>query len=190
MTGLGAPCTLGPPNSDTSGPLTKHTVFGKITKLFLVIPVSSATAERSFLAMRRLKTYLRSIMSTERLNSVITLHVHKDLLDCIDDSAVVKNFVACNEVRKDILERAKFAGSVGHPMTKMLSASGGLCPPDHGLCSWAPLGALPPDSRYRLVLCTRYGAPRPLTPSADYAGGQHRTGAHAVHSPCHNSYIR
>jgi len=61
--------------------------------------------------MRRLKTYLRSIMSTERLNSVITLHVHKDLLDCIDDSAVVKNFVACNEVRKDILERAKFAGS-------------------------------------------------------------------------------
>ena len=29
-------------------------------------------------------------------------HVHKDLLDCIDDSAVVKDFVACNEVRKDI----------------------------------------------------------------------------------------
>jgi len=31
----------------------------------------------------------------------MTLHVHKDLLDCIDDSAVVKDFVACNEVRKD-----------------------------------------------------------------------------------------
>jgi len=29
------------------------------------------------------------------------LRVHKDLLDCIDDSAVVKDFVACNEVRKD-----------------------------------------------------------------------------------------
>ena len=41
-------------------------------------------------------------MSTERLNSVMTLHVHKDLLDCIDDSAVVKDFVAFNEVRKDI----------------------------------------------------------------------------------------
>ena len=49
--------------------------------------------------MRRLKTYLRS---TQRLNSVMTLHVHKDLLDCIDDSAVVEDFVACNEVRKDI----------------------------------------------------------------------------------------
>ena len=41
-------------------------------------------------------------MSTEHLNSVMTLHVHKDLLDCIDDSAVVKDFVACNEVRKNI----------------------------------------------------------------------------------------
>ena len=37
-------------------------------------------------------------------------------------------------------------------MTKMLSASGGLCPPDQGLCPWTPLGALPPDPRYRLVL--------------------------------------
>jgi len=32
----------------------------------------------------------------------MTLRVHKDLLDCINDSAVVKDFVACNEVRKDI----------------------------------------------------------------------------------------
>jgi len=63
--------------------------------------LSSATAERSFSAMRRLKTYLRSTMSTERLNSVMTVHVHKDLLDCIDDFAVVRDFVACNEVRKD-----------------------------------------------------------------------------------------
>jgi len=41
-------------------------------------------------------------MLTERLNSVMTLRVHKDLLDCIDDSAVVKDFIACNEVRQDI----------------------------------------------------------------------------------------
>ena len=32
----------------------------------------------------------------------MTLHVHKDLLDWIDDSVVVKDFVACTEVRKDI----------------------------------------------------------------------------------------
>jgi len=30
-------------------------------------------------------------------------------------------------------------------MPKNLSASGGLRPPDQGLCLWTPLGALPPD---------------------------------------------
>jgi len=65
---------------------------------------------------------------------------------------------------------AKFAGFVGHPMTEMISASGGLrpLPPDQGLCPWTPLGALPPNPHYRLVLRTRRGAPQPLTPSAAY----------------------
>jgi len=63
---------------------------------------SVSADERSFSAMRRLKTYLWSTMSTERLNSVMTLHVYQDLLDCIDHSAVVKDFVACKEVWKDI----------------------------------------------------------------------------------------
>jgi len=57
-------------------------------------------------------------------------------------------------------------------MTKMLLASGGLCPPDPltrgSAPAWTPLGALPPDPRYRLVLRTRHGAPQPLTPSAAY----------------------
>ena len=54
-------------------------------------------------------------------------------------------------------------------MTKMLSASGGLRPPDpltrdQGLCPWTLLGALPPDPRYRLVLRTRHGAPPTTDP--------------------------
>ena len=53
-------------------------------------------------------------------------------------------------------------------MTKMLSASGGRSPPEQGLCPWTPLGALPPDPHYRLVLCTLQGAHQPLTPSAAY----------------------
>jgi len=35
----------------------------RLTKLLLVIPVSSATAERSFSCLHRLKTYLRSTTS-------------------------------------------------------------------------------------------------------------------------------
>ena len=120
--------------------------------------------------MRRLKTYFRSTMSTKCLNSVMTLHVHKDLLDGIDDSAVVKDFVACNEVRKDIFGKGvNLPAPVGHPMTKMLSASGGLHPltrgsapvPCWGLCLQTPVI----DSCSALAMVPR---PQPLTPSAAY----------------------
>ena len=46
-----------------------------------------------------------------------------------------------------------------------LSASGGLRPltPHQGLCPWTPLGALPPDPRYRLVLHALAMSPTPVT---------------------------
>ena len=48
-------------------------------------------------------------------------------------------------------------------MTKMLSASGELCPlhSHQGLCPWTPLGALSPDPRYRLALRARHGLKPP-----------------------------
>jgi len=64
------------------------------------------------------------------------------------------------EIQMHLWKGAKFAGSVGHPMTKMLSAAGGLRrPPDQGLCLWTPLGALTRDPCYTFVLCTRHGPP-------------------------------
>ena len=34
--------------------------------------------------MRRIKTYLRSTMSQERLNHIMILHIHKELTDTLD----------------------------------------------------------------------------------------------------------
>ena len=55
----------------------------------------------------------------------------------------------------------EFAASIERSKAKSVSASGGLRPPtlDHGLCPWTPLGAPPPDPRYRLALCARAMAP-------------------------------
>jgi len=72
----------------------------RLITLLAVLPASTATAERSFSALRRLKTYLRSTMSAERLNSISVLHVHKDLTDSIDVAEVCKNFVTANDNRK------------------------------------------------------------------------------------------
>ena len=40
----------------------------KLTKLLYVLPATSATSERLFSAMKRIKTYLRSIASGNQLN--------------------------------------------------------------------------------------------------------------------------
>ena len=63
------------------------------------------------------------------------------------------------EVQMHFWKGAKYAGSVGHPMTKMLSASGGLW---SGALPLDPAGGSAPDPRYRLVLRTRHGAPQPF----------------------------
>ena len=49
------------------------------TRLVLTIPVSSAGAERSFSTMRRVKTYLRSTMSDQRLTNLCLLSIERSL---------------------------------------------------------------------------------------------------------------
>ena len=61
-----------------------------------------------------------------------------------------------------IWKGVKFAGSVGHPMTKMLSASGGLRPLTRSSAAGPRWRLCPQDPR------TRHGAPQPLIPSVAY----------------------
>ncbi|XP_050066136.1 52 kDa repressor of the inhibitor of the protein kinase-like [Aphis gossypii] len=44
-----------------------------------VIPITTASAERSFSSLKRIKTYLRSTMGQERLNGLAMLHINKDI---------------------------------------------------------------------------------------------------------------
>ena len=71
----------------------------KLIRLLFTIPVSSATAERSFSALRRLKTYTRSTMSPSRLNHVAILHFHQTETAKLDVNEIVKLFVANVESR-------------------------------------------------------------------------------------------
>ena len=42
------------------------------------MPLSTATAERSFSVMRRVKTYLRNTMTTDRLSGLGLLNVYRE----------------------------------------------------------------------------------------------------------------
>ncbi|MGH0121338.1 UNVERIFIED_CONTAM: hypothetical protein FKN15_032981, partial [Acipenser sinensis] len=70
----------------------------KLICIYLTIPMSNATAKRSFSAMRRIKTYLRS-MSQKHINHVLFLHVHKDITDALDLVEVAKLFCGFNDAR-------------------------------------------------------------------------------------------
>ncbi|CAI6376422.1 unnamed protein product [Macrosiphum euphorbiae] len=70
-------------------------MFSTIRKLLQVLatlPVSVASAERSFSTLRRLKTWLRSRMTEDRLSSLCLINVHNkiDLLDLLDH--IIDNF--------------------------------------------------------------------------------------------------
>ncbi|KAI6646956.1 Zinc finger MYM-type protein 1-like [Oopsacas minuta] len=77
----------------------------KIVKLILVMPATNATSERSFSALRRLKTWLRTTTCQARLNWCLLLHVHKQRTDGLPLKELVNEFVTCNESRMRLFGR-------------------------------------------------------------------------------------
>lgn len=73
-----------------------------LTKLILEMPATNSTSERFFSAMRHVKSYLRSTMNQERLNSLMILDVHRDLTDVLDLSSVANEFVSKSENRTHV----------------------------------------------------------------------------------------
>ena len=69
----------------------------KIAKIMLVMPATNALSERSFSALKRVKTSLRSTTTDSRLNNILTLHVHKEELDSLNISKVADEFISLGE---------------------------------------------------------------------------------------------
>ena len=71
----------------------------KVLQLVLVMPATNATSERSFSALRRVKTYLRTNMSQKRLNHLLILNVHKERTDTLDLKDTLNSFVKDSQHR-------------------------------------------------------------------------------------------
>jgi len=74
----------------------------KLIQLLRVIPATSATAERSFSCLRRVKTWLRSTMSQTRLNSMVILHANRLVLPHVD--TVIDEFISLNDTRRKVFD--------------------------------------------------------------------------------------
>ncbi|XP_041372600.1 uncharacterized protein LOC121385875 [Gigantopelta aegis] len=75
----------------------------RLLRLLLVSPASSCEAERSFSALRRIKTWLRSTMTQKRLNHVMVCHVHRDRLGAVDYQQIAEEFIdRCSDSRRKV----------------------------------------------------------------------------------------
>ena len=75
-----------------------------LMKLILVSPATNAVSERSFSALKRLKTACRSTMSDPRRNNLMTLHINRDILPSTVD--IANEFIDRSEYRKFVFGKA------------------------------------------------------------------------------------
>ena len=71
-----------------------------LVKIFYTIPVRTAAAERTFSALRRLKTHLRTAMPQPRLHHTMLLYVHIDRTDEIYIVNLAGSLIQGNERRR------------------------------------------------------------------------------------------
>ena len=67
------------------------------------MPVTVASAERSFSKLKLLKSYLRSSMSQERFNDLAILYIEKNMLENIDVDTIINDFASRNARRQCFL---------------------------------------------------------------------------------------
>ena len=75
--------------------------IGLAYKLLLTLPVSQVQCERSFSALKRIKSRLRSTMTQEHLEAFMLMSVEKNILAKLDINTIVDDVAAkSNELRK------------------------------------------------------------------------------------------
>ena len=75
----------------------------KCIRILMSIAVNTAHREKSFSALKRIKTYLRSTMNEERLNDFAVLSIERELSSSISLEDVVSKFSSTDQNRRILL---------------------------------------------------------------------------------------
>ena len=74
-------------------------------RILLTIPVTVASAERSFSKLKLLKSYMRSTMTQERLTGLATIALENDILEKINYKDMIEDFISKNTRRMMLFGR-------------------------------------------------------------------------------------
>jgi hypothetical protein len=75
-----------------------YTNLNCLFEIFAILPVTVATAERSFSTMKRIKTTLRNSIGDKRLSDLALIHVHRDIANNLNVEHVIDIF--CKDKRR------------------------------------------------------------------------------------------
>ncbi|CAJ2648789.1 unnamed protein product [Trifolium pratense] len=73
----------------------RHVVYPlvyQLLKLAMILPVATAIVERSFSAMKIVKTRLRNRMGDKWMNDCLVTYIESDVLEQIDDEPIIQRF--------------------------------------------------------------------------------------------------
>ena len=71
-----------------------------LCKIAIVLPVSTATCERSFSTLKLIKNHLRTTMAEDRLRNLAILSIEKERAKALDMDIFVKHFAAQHNNRR------------------------------------------------------------------------------------------
>lgn len=72
-----------------------------LLQILVTLPVSVASAERTFSTLRRLKTWLRSRMGEERQTGLALLNIHRDIV--VDTENIINRFASSGKRNLDFV---------------------------------------------------------------------------------------
>ncbi|KAF0703739.1 52 kDa repressor of the inhibitor of the protein kinase-like, partial [Aphis craccivora] len=80
-----------------------HDVF-TLCLIFLTIPVTVASAERSFSKLKLIKNYLRNSISQDRLTNIAVLNIEKEKTAELEIDKIINDFANLKSRRKNVLK--------------------------------------------------------------------------------------
>ncbi|XP_075507874.1 uncharacterized protein LOC142544722 [Primulina tabacum] len=85
-----------------SGRSSVYVMLTRLIYLVLTLPVSTATTERAFSAMKHVKTALRNKMEDDFLADCLTLYIERDLAKHIDVNSIINEFYVLKSRRAQL----------------------------------------------------------------------------------------
>ncbi|KAL6286685.1 hypothetical protein ACE6H2_011075 [Prunus campanulata] len=80
----------------------RYYLIDRLIHLVLTLPVSTATTERAFSAMKLVKTALRNKMENEFLEDSMVVYIEKELADIINSDVITKDFNSLKDRRAQL----------------------------------------------------------------------------------------